>query len=631
MGGCIFLGLPSVLCADWESELGRNAARCVEEQYGLCRSKALTHWVVQTGAVLSAAAPECSTRCRFAVLNSGQVNAFTLPGGYIYCEAGLLGHLDSDDDLAGVLAHEMAHVVDRDFRRLLLRQTLLLVFAGFLARGQDSCAVPTLRVAQLLDALRQSRRVEAQADQVGADLCLRAGYDPAGLADFLEEIAQGQSRWNYWRTLFSTHPEASRRQEWVNLRMADRLSVGERVQLAASLARRARYRRALEHLEATRRQGAVLPAGHLLAARLYLRQGRGSEAATLCRQALGVVPDSAEIHALLQQVQALVPSSSVGGEWSPDPALCERLERQWERLSEQGERRRRLRDQITTETCRLRTNRDFERALQAVQVVAADESSPGYWALLAESAALLGGISRLSDQIMEMRWIEYDLPQALREESDRLLRHHDEVAHAAGLDNAAQGLLEAGELAEARHVAALERMGRAAVAARRLGEQVAPVMLGLLSSGPDRPLGRLVFSRLAVFQAQLSLAHEELQRARADADGALADLCAIKVAGYRATLTRLGAQASPEQMALYRDVLGHLGGRDLSAETAEASGELGRWAETFLLAENGPSPAEKDKPVRERKAPWDDRAYAAYVLMRLACRRCAEETLLLQS
>lgn len=631
-GGLLFLALPSVLRADLESELGRSVARYVENQYGLCRSVALTGWVVQTGTVLRAAASERAARCRFAVLNSGQVNAFTLPGGYIYCEAGLLGHLSSDDDLAGVLAHEIAHVVDRDFQRLLLRQAILLALTGFLTRGGDAPSTPALRVVQLLDALRQSRRVEAQADEVGADLCLRAGYDPAGLANFLGEIAQGQSRWNYWQTLLSTHPEASRRRDWVNARLADRLSAAERVQLAGNLARRARYQRALEHLEQTRRQGIILPAGHLLAARLYLQQGRGSQAAALCQDVLRIMPDSAEAHTLLEQAQAFAPSCPPQAEWAPDPVLRERLERQWQSLSAQTDRRRRLRDQISAETRRLRTNQDFERALQVAQVVVADESSPGYWALLAQAAALLGDLSRLSDQVMEMRWIEYDLPQSLREESNRLLRPQHNVGSAAGLQAAAQSLLEAGQLAEAGHVAALERMARAAVAARRLAEQVAPVMLGLLASGPDRPLGRLVFSRLAIFQAQLSLAQQGLRQARADADGALADLCAIKVAGYRATLSRLGAQASPQQLALYQNVLTHLGcGRASEASLAEAGSDLGRWAETSLLAEERPAPSEEGKMAAARKGPWDERAYATYVLMRLAALRCAEETLPLSS
>ena len=614
--------------ADLESDLGRTAARYVEAQYGLCASPPLARWVRDTGAALVAPQSGPSARARFAVLNSGEINAFTLPGGYIYCDAGLLGHVDSEDDLAGVLAHEVAHVADRDFQRLALRQTLLFALTGVLTNGGNSRATPALRVAQMLDALRQSRRVEGQADDVGLAICLRSGYDPAGLQNFLAQIAAGQARWSYWTTLLSTHPEAAKRQAHVAARLAESFSTAERIQLAESLIRRTRYHQALYHLQEARRQSPGLPTIPLHLASLYLLEGRRAEALAQCQEALRLEPDSAEARELLGQLEAQVSEAPPVHEWKPSLDLRSKLDEQMGVLAGAEEQRRQLREAITTETRRLRANGEFNRALEVAQVVGPDEGALGYWALLAEAARVLSDISRLSDQVMEMRWIEYDLPQVLFDESDSLLRPQAAVGSVEEMAAAADHLLSAAHLAGATHTAALERMARAAGSCRRLAGQVTPVLVELMATGDDRPLGRLIFSRAALFQTQLSLAQAGLRRAETDADGALRDLCALKVACYRASLACLGAQASQSQDLIYRRVLAQLAARPVVDPQTPREVDLGLTAQALLLPEAQPAPpSEKEKPTTVRKGPWDEEAYAAYVLMRLAYKRCEEETL----
>lgn len=623
--GCLGL-VTSPAVGDLESELGRVAARYVEDQYGLCTSESLTRWVQETGATLTAATSGPAAQARFAVLNSGKRNAFTLPGGYIYCEAGLLGHVDSEDDLAGVLAHELAHVANRDFQRLAQRQTLIFLLAGFLTDGGALRATPALRLGQMLDALRQSRRVENQADADGQVLCLRAGYDPAGLRSFLSEIAAGQKRWSYWTTLISTHPEAAKREAHLAARLDDSFSTAERLQLAAGLTRRTRYQRARYHLEEAGRQAPKLPTIPLQLAEVYRLQGQVTQAREAAEAALRLQPDWEAPQQFLASLDATEPTSPTPQSWAPAPDLRRELEQQLSELAAAETQRQKLREIISSETRRLRANAQFNQALETAQVIDPGDGALSYWALLAQSVRLLEGISTLSDQVMEMRWIEYDLPQSLATEAERVLRPQVSVAASGDMQAAAEHLREAVQQAPTQTLA-LERMARAATECRRLAGQVTPVLIELMASGGDRPLGRLVFSRAAIFQGQLALAESGLRRAEAEADGALRDLCALKTATYRGSLARLGAEASPGQDLVYRRVLHQLAGLP-SEKPPPRARDLGTTAETLLLPQTGTiSAGKEEKAGTTRKRPWDSETYAAYVLMRLAYQRCVEETL----
>lgn len=614
--------------ADLEEDFGRLAARYFEQEYGLCRSPVLTRWVEALGRKVAAAGGLPADRVHFGVLNSGEINAFALPGGFIFCDAGLLGHVDSDDDLAAVLAHEVAHVQGRDFQRVLLRQALLSALALALDRGDTARAVPALRVFQILDGLRQSRKQEAQADSAAVGLCLEAGYDPAGLENFLGRVAEGQSRWSYWKTLFSTHPEPLRRLAWVRLRSDQMLPPADRLSLAESLCVRSRYQRALAHLALAEEQAPDLAAAPLLAAQVYLYQGRRQEAEAACARAQRLDPADERAATFLAQARQLPQSPPAGAAWCPSADLKQRSEQVLAALAAQEEQRRALQERITTETRRLRTNQQFNQALEAAQSVAAQADSPAYYGLLAQAAALVIEISRLSDQVMEMRWIEYDLPEVLTGEAHALLRERPAARAPVEFERAAEHLLRAASLGKDKHLPALEKMARAATQARRLAGQVAPLFLELLGSGQGRPLGRLVFSRAALMQGQLELARHGLRQAEAGVSDVLRDLCEVKQAYFRARLARLGAEASPAQLGVYQRVLAQVADLLLGPQPdlAWLGGDLGTAAQRLLTTPSGLEPGE-EKPVSAGKGPWHDRAYAEYVLLRLALRRCEEETL----
>jgi hypothetical protein len=371
-------------------------------------------------------------------------------------------------------------------------------------------------------------------------------------------------------------------------------------------------------------------------ARIYLLQGRRAEAVAQCQEALRIDEDWAETRELLAQAQEPAPPVAPLQAWTPSDDLRRRLKEKMDELSSEEHVRRQLRESISDDTRRLQKDQRYGQALEMAQAVVGNDNTLAKWALLGEAAAVLDSLAHLSDQVMEMRWIEYDLPEAITDESDRLLQPQ-QVGSTTQMEAAGEHLLEAAQLAETSHRQALEAMARTAASARRLSLQVVPVLAELLATGDDRPLGRLDVDRGGVMQTQLSIAQVGLSEAQEETNGALRDLCAIKVALYQASLTRLGAQGDAAQDGIYERVLGQIAGphplpppghADVPLAGEKAPADLGLAAERALV----PAAQRTDTVGKENlpavgKGPWDDGAYAGYVLMRLAFRRCQEETL----
>lgn len=190
-----------------ERSVGNMAARALEHNLGVWRGE-------QASALMAAVAnDQFSLRSRavsyrLGILDSLRVDALALPGGYIYLYRGLLAHASSVDELAGVLAHEMAHMENRDFQRLVLRQLLWLSVAG-VARRTSEGASEAILAAGVLNSLRHSRRQEAQADATGLVLAGQAGYDPSGLKAFLDRLRPRSNPW--LDRIFATHPDPENR------------------------------------------------------------------------------------------------------------------------------------------------------------------------------------------------------------------------------------------------------------------------------------------------------------------------------------------------------------------------------------------------------------------------------------
>jgi Zn-dependent protease with chaperone function len=135
-------------------------------------------------------------------------NAFALPGGTVVMTDQFVDRFPQDDVLAGVLGHEVGHVVEEHGLRQMYRSLGLYILIGFLAGDTGPLLDELLLEGNLLLSLRFSREAEASADKFGVTLSDAAGYDPAGLSLFFEEMSKRSLGGTEW---LSTHPSSGNR------------------------------------------------------------------------------------------------------------------------------------------------------------------------------------------------------------------------------------------------------------------------------------------------------------------------------------------------------------------------------------------------------------------------------------
>ncbi|HEV3121185.1 MAG TPA: M48 family metalloprotease, partial [Isosphaeraceae bacterium] len=149
---------------------------------------------------------------RFTLLNDREtVNAFALPGGPIFITLGLFEKLDNESQLAGVLGHEIGHVVGRHAAENLAKSQLGSTIATAIGvgasddRGHGRSAMFAAQVADQMFQLRFSRADESEADMLGLTYMTQAGYDPTGMLDLMR-ILQEVSKGNRQPEFLSNHP-----------------------------------------------------------------------------------------------------------------------------------------------------------------------------------------------------------------------------------------------------------------------------------------------------------------------------------------------------------------------------------------------------------------------------------------
>jgi predicted Zn-dependent protease len=179
---------------------GNAAAKSVEAQIGLLGDPKLDAYIQGIGDKLLRAVPNRPFAYQFRVVDQVEPNAFALPGGHIFVSRALLALANDEDELACVIGHEIAHVAKRHSAA-----------QQGAARGQFPLLNPMLRQGQMA---AYSRDLERSADHDGQILCAAAGYDPRGLARFLESLMNFQKLQTgsiRGTGYFDTHPGSSER------------------------------------------------------------------------------------------------------------------------------------------------------------------------------------------------------------------------------------------------------------------------------------------------------------------------------------------------------------------------------------------------------------------------------------
>jgi len=199
---------------DTEIKMGRTYALQIEKSTRFITDPVVTEYVNRIGQNIVKNS-DCKVPFTIKVIDSDEINAFAFPGGFFYVNSGLILNADEEAELAGVMAHETAHVCAHHAVREMTRQNyaqigaIPLIFiggwAGYGAYEAASIGVP-------ITFLQFSREFEAQADYLGVQYMYRAGYDPQAFITFFEKIQALQKRKpGAVAKVFADHPQTPER------------------------------------------------------------------------------------------------------------------------------------------------------------------------------------------------------------------------------------------------------------------------------------------------------------------------------------------------------------------------------------------------------------------------------------
>lgn len=221
---------------DGESKVGEKYSKEVEKEYKISKDTAGQARIEHIGQTLAKIANHNIVQVswgdrklnpfhyKFTLIEGSDVNAFSLPGGYIYVFEGLLKFAQSDDELAGVLAHEISHASFRHvhtMEREMSKQQLLtlpLILISIFGGGGNGVTAGAGPLGQLLGMAQSSGwsvKAEQAADYGGLQYMVKSPYNPVGMLTFMERLAKNQRHYenmmNY--TIFQTHPPSRERAE----------------------------------------------------------------------------------------------------------------------------------------------------------------------------------------------------------------------------------------------------------------------------------------------------------------------------------------------------------------------------------------------------------------------------------
>ena len=202
-----------------EVQLGREAARQVEREQPILRDEQVIHYVNALGHRLARRSKRDDIPYRFTVVDSPDINAFALPGGLVYVNRGLIEAADNESQLAGVIGHEIGHMVARHSVKQIEKAGMAnvgLAILGAALGGRGGALTGLAQIGSQVGAsaafMKFSRDDERQADRLGVQNLYEAGYNPEGMVTFFAKLAELQkSQPSKLETFFSTHPNPAER------------------------------------------------------------------------------------------------------------------------------------------------------------------------------------------------------------------------------------------------------------------------------------------------------------------------------------------------------------------------------------------------------------------------------------
>jgi Zn-dependent protease with chaperone function len=200
-----------------EQKLGKKLSEDIEKKYEVIEDLNQNSLITEIGNKLAEASEMKEMKFHFRILKEDGPNAFSIPGGYIYVTYDLFDFVQSDDELAGILAHEIAHIVHNHALKQTrdnTKFTLLTILAVLLTREPDVGVLGKLTTITLLN--QYSREYEEEADLTAIDLLIKTGYNPVGFLTSLERLyAREMFKPELHLGIFQTHPETENRVNYV--------------------------------------------------------------------------------------------------------------------------------------------------------------------------------------------------------------------------------------------------------------------------------------------------------------------------------------------------------------------------------------------------------------------------------
>ena len=211
-----------------EVEIGQGVAANLLGAAPLVNDEALQAYVNQLGWWLAQQTERRDLNWRFGVLDTDSVNAFAAPGGYVFITKGLLLNMRSEAELAGVLAHEISHVLQRHHLNAIQKNAKTGLVADLASMavsnskygglGEKAIGAGTELYARGLD-----KEDEFEADRMGVVIATRAGYEPYGLPAVLQTLDSMNAQDSSLALMFKTHPAPQKRLELLDAVMAGKM------------------------------------------------------------------------------------------------------------------------------------------------------------------------------------------------------------------------------------------------------------------------------------------------------------------------------------------------------------------------------------------------------------------------
>lgn len=192
-----------------EIAIGREITGNLLGAAPLVKDEALQKYVNSVGRWVASQSDRPDLPWHFGVIDSEDLNAFSAPGGYVVITKGIYRKLTNEAQLAGILGHEIAHVVKKHQLKILQKQQLLNTGAGLLTEkfGKDNkIASKAIGSGAEISARSLDKTAEFEADRLGMSYATRAGYDAYGLTDVLQTLSQTNKNDGSVALLFKTHP-----------------------------------------------------------------------------------------------------------------------------------------------------------------------------------------------------------------------------------------------------------------------------------------------------------------------------------------------------------------------------------------------------------------------------------------